>query len=408
MADQVNDVADRMKHPLAQLKRALHPDPYDRNPEEAGAAVKRALEGLRKALDNGDPEQIRKALNNLRDALGKYNDATGDAAKHHPDPRKRNLLDKDADKLGDLEEDLKRLSPADTHAIKNVMDEIPDRIDNWLDNFRGDTRDDTIKAAAKANNLMASLGSIGDEDMDLGDLLSAAGELSDLMRGLIGNTADTARKLGTTEANLKPAAQAAMNLDRLLRQIEGGDTDASFDLPDTQTISLPPPSWAPSAEHHFEDIKLANARTFDEVAAAIARQIHEQSKLLSKEGDNLALELSNLARAARSGDRQALLLAAKAASAHILAFCKQINEIAQKMPCKTQHDRVEQDQLMKCSQALRNYGTQLKILASVKAASIEESRDTDESLSTLTRNLGEAVQVALKGMLAVKVVAHAH
>jgi len=287
------------------------------------------------------------------------------------------------------------------------MDEIPDRVDNWMDNFRGDTRDDTIKAAAKANNLLASLGNIGDEDMDLGDLLATAGDLSDLLRGLIGKTGDTARKLGLNESQLTPASRVALDLDRLLRDIEGGNTDAASDLPDTSTLNLPAPNWVPTAEHHFEDIKLANARSFDEVAAAIARQIHEQAKLISKEGDNLALELSNLARAARSGDRQGMLIAAKAASAHILAFCKQITEIANKMPARTQHEKREQDQLLKCAQALRNYGTQLKILASVKAASIEESRDTDESLSTLTRNLGEAVQVALKGMLAVKVVAQA-
>jgi len=153
---------------------------------------------------------------------------------------------------------------------------------------------------------------------------------------------------------------------------------------------------------------LSNARTFDEVAAAIARQIHEQAKQISQEGDNLAMELANLAKAAKSGDRQAMLIAAKAASAHILAFCRQITEVAHKMPCKTHHEKREQDQLIKCAQALKNYGTQLKILASVKAASIEESRDTDESLSSLTRNLGEAVQAALKGMISVKVAAHAH
>jgi len=75
---------------------------------------------------------------------------------------------------------------------------------------------------------------------------------------------------------------------------------------------------------------------------------------------------------------------------------------------KTIHEKKEQDQLLKCAQALRNYGTQLKILASVKAASIEESRDTDESLSTLTRNLGEAVQVALRGMIGVEVAARSN
>jgi len=274
-----------------------------------------------------------------------------------------------------------------------------------LDNLRGDTRDDTIRAAAKANNLLAALGAIGDEDMDLGDLLGTAGHLADLMRGLIGNTADTARRLGTTEGALKPAAAAALNLDRLLRDIEGGKTESSLDLPDTRTLSLPAPAWNATSESHFEDIKLSNARTFDEVAAAIAREIHEQAKKISQEGDMLAMELANLARAARSGDKQGMLIAAKAASAHILAFCKQINEVSQKMPVKTQHEKREQDQLLKCSQALKNYGTQLKILASVKAASIESSRDTDESLSTLTRNLGEAVKVALRGMVTVQVTA---
>jgi len=272
-----------------------------------------------------------------------------------------------------------------------------------LDNLRGDTRDDTIRAAAKAANLLASLGAIGDDDMDLGDLLATAGQLSDLMRGLVGDTADTARRLGTTEGALKPAAAAALKLDRLLRDIEGGKTESSLDLPmSTQTLNLPDPSWSATSESHFDDIKLANARTFDEVAAAIAREIHEQAKKISKEGDNLAMELANLARAARSGDKQAMLIAAKAASAHIIAFCKQISEIARKMPARTLHEKREQDQLMKCSQALRNYGTQLKIMCSVKAASIESSRDTDESLSSLTRNLGEAVTVALRGMLSVQ------
>jgi len=320
---------------------------------------------------------------------------------------KKHLLDQDADKLVDLADDLRRINPADAHRIKNLMDEIPDRVDNWLDDFRGDTKDDALKAAARLGNLMASLGNIGDEDSDLGDLLATAGQLSDLLRGLIGNTGDTARKLSMTERELTPAAQAALNLDRLLKEIQGGDTDKARDLPKTQEVAvdLPAPKWTPASETMFDNIKLSQARTFDEVAAAIAREIHELSKKISQDGDNLAMELANLARAARSGNKQAMLLAAKACSAHILAFCKQINDVANKMPAKSQHEKKDQDQLRKCAQALRNYGTQLKILTSVKAASIEESRDTDESLSSLTRNLGDAVQVALKGMIAVEVTA---
>lgn len=398
--DKVNDIAEKMKNPLADLKRKMHPDPYDRSPEAAGAAVKAALGNLRKALDSGDPEQIRKALDDLRNAMGKYNDAAVDAANKHPDPRKRDLLGKDADQFKDLMDDVRRLSPADSNAIKNLMDEIPDRINNWNDNLRGDVRDDTIKAAAKLQNLLATLGSVGEDDMDLGDLLTTAGELSNLMRGLINNTGDVARQLGTTTANLSQASQLALDLDRLLKDIEGGKSSAAQELPNT--ANLPTPNFTPTSETHFENIKLSNAKTFDEVAAAIAKEIHEKAKSISKDGDNLAMELANLARAARSGNKQSLLIAAKAASGHIIGFCKQINEMAAKMPARTPHEKKEQDQLIKCAQALRNYGTQLKILASVKAASIEESKDTDESLSTLTRNLGEAVQVALKGMISIQ------
>ena len=44
---------------------------------------------------------------------------------------------------------------------------------------------------------------------------------------------------------------------------------------------------------------------------------------------------------------------------------------------------------MRSATGLRTFGTQLKILCSVKAASIETNKDNDESLASLTRNLGE-------------------
>ncbi len=43
---------------------------------------------------------------------------------------------------------------------------------------------------------------------------------------------------------------------------------------------------------------------------------------------------------------------------------------------------------MKSSQALQNYSIQLKILASVKAASEKSDPDAEQQLAALTRNLG--------------------
>jgi len=68
------------------------------------------------------------------------------------------------------------------------------------------------------------------------------------------------------------------------------------------------------------------------------------------------------------------------------------------MQPKNAHEQSIQDHLVRCSQGLSNYATQLKILTSVKAASIEESRDTDESLATIATDLGDLIGQALTSM----------
>jgi len=389
--DELNDVANRLRAPLADLKKAIEPKSFDRSPEAAGAAVKKALENLRNAMNTGDPETIRRALDDLRDALGRYNDITGQTAKNVKDPKKRELLDKDGDELIELLGDLRRVDPTNTRDLRNLLDQIPDRIDDWGDTLRNTAKDDAIKSMAKTNNLLAILGALDDNDMDLGDLLGTAGELSHLLRGLVGDTAGLARKLGTSPQELTLAAQSALDLDRFLKQLEGG----AEVLPPVQ---IEAPNFIPQSDEYFEEISLEKARTFDEVLAAVANEMHQAAKNLSAEADNLAKELAALAKAARGGNKQDMLLAAKSASAYILAFCKQLDILAKKIPGRNFAEKKEQDNLFRYQQALKNYGTQLKILSSVKAASIEDSKDTDASLTTLTRNLGDVVGASLHSM----------
>ena len=151
-------------------------------------------------------------------------------------------------------------------------------------------------------------------------------------------------------------------------------------------------------DSHFQQIELSSAVTFEDVAAAVAFELHQKAKAISAEGDSVALELSNLSKAARSGDRQQLLMAAKAAAAHIQAFCRQLTDLAKAIPCKNDRERREQDRLLRCAQGLKDYATQLKILAAVKAATIEDSRDTDATLAALTRNLGGLLSQGLTAM----------
>eukprot|EP01123_Difflugia_compressa_P010050 TRINITY_DN3558_c0_g2_i1.p1 TRINITY_DN3558_c0_g2~~TRINITY_DN3558_c0_g2_i1.p1 ORF type:complete len:1096 (+),score=291.67 TRINITY_DN3558_c0_g2_i1:234-3290(+) len=405
--EELEDIANRIKAPLAQIKKALNPQSKNRDPEIAAGEVKKGVQDLRDAVKRGDPDEIINAIKKLKDAMDKYNDVIADVAKTMPDPRKRALLEQDAKEIKELTGDLRHVNPDDKHALASLLDAIPERINNWFDTFGNTVGDDARKAYAKANNLLITLGNLNDDDMDLGDLLGTAGKLNNLLRGLIGDTACLARQLGANEKNLTPAAIAALEMDEYITQLESyslGKSAAPTPISSRTTTPsvlpslVPPASYQVTADEVFETISLSQARTFDQVLAAVATEMHHAAKNMSKEADHVATELAKLAKAARGGSKQDMLVSAKAASAFILAFCKQMDDLAKRIPGRNLAEKKEQDNLMRYQQTLKNYATQLKILSSVKAASIESSRDTDATLTTLTRNLGDVVNASLQSM----------
>jgi len=364
----------------------------------AGAAVKRALEPVRLALKNNDVPGTRIALDNLKDVMDKFNDIADDTVNRVKDPKKKNLLAVEAKELKELAGDVRRLDPTKAQEVRNVLDQIPVHIDDFNNAIRNTEADDLRKAAAKAANLLATLGVIDENDMDLGDLLGTASTLRDLMRGLIGDTSGIARQLAANESDLSPAAKAALEMDLLIRKLESGDYRGPV-RPHQQPVTHKGDYVSKANEEIFENISIKNAKTFDQVLAAVAKEMHEAAKNMSEEADNLAIELAKLARAARGGSKQEVLVAAKAAAAYINAFCRQIEILANKIPGRNFAEKKEQDNLLRNRLALTNYATQLKILSSVKAASIEESRDTDATLTTLTMNLGDVIQASLRSMV---------
>lgn len=95
LVDDTAHAADKLRVPLAHIKHAIDPNSYDRPVEGAGAETKRALAELREALKSGDPERIRQALQNLKDAMARYNGVASDASDNYAksDPKKKNLMD---------------------------------------------------------------------------------------------------------------------------------------------------------------------------------------------------------------------------------------------------------------------------------------------------------------------------
>jgi hypothetical protein len=94
--------------------------------------------------------------------------------------------------------------------------------------------------------------------------------------------------------------------------------------------------------------------------------------------------MAKMAAAARSGDRQALLLSSRTCAAHIQALHKIVKQLSTKVG-----DQKLQVKLFRPSEAVVNFGTQMKILAAVKAAGGDN--DSDDQLSTLVSNIGQSL-----------------
>jgi hypothetical protein len=118
--------------------------------------------------------------------------------------------------------------------------------------------------------------------------------------------------------------------------------------------------------------------------------------------------LAKLGEAARNGNKTELLKASKEAAMHLAALCKKFQELANQIPGNTPQERRIKDQLLRAAQGLRDMATQLKILCAVKAATIEDNKDTDGALITITRNLGTMVNSGLDAMAISKVTMKAH
>lgn len=144
---------------------------------------------------------------------------------------------------------------------------------------------------------------------------------------------------------------------------------------------------------------------------------------------NIGSELAKLADACKGGQRQQFLISARAISTFVRSLsvgtafppvvcvrawsCRvcahdahDSQNNAPRTDVKVMGDKCPdpelKERLLKCMQALQNYSIQLKILASVKAASNTPDPDADQQLAILTQNLGQM----LTGTISAVNVAH--
>jgi len=293
---------------------------------------------------------------------------------------------------------MKKVPPGDKLRVEDAVDNIVEALDDIQRGVDGDEKDELIRAKAKAKSIMASLKSTAD-DMDPMSLLECAQELSNYLGSMMNMSMDWAKQQGS-QGPLTDRSRAALSLDDLLKQIENTEVEdnkvntESLDSLMASLNDLNQPEWVKAAQ--------AKQGTFEDVVAQVAQEVKRSVEKYKGTAETKAIAdaLQELASAARAGKRQQMLMAGRAVAAHIIQFIKQLQALAERV---AQKNPMYQDKLIRFTHALRNFGTQMKIMLSVKASSIEKDADADESLASITRSLGQVMTEALTTIEIVKV-----
>jgi len=315
-------------------------------------------------------------------------------------PSKTPALKEEKAQIEDLLNSLKdQINPVNLTSLNNTLDDL-------LETVKGDLKNDVIKTGSKTSNTSSKINLPG-SDKNSTHLFNTANDLANYLRNLIGKTNSYTKSLGSTQP-LSKVSRDALNLNSLLNDLDNLDSsrmsnidiDSVMDSISKLSKQKEQKQNAPVVKEKIIEI-LPEPVTFEDVVERVAEDI--QTKLddigtSNEEGSGLVDELKRLAKAARSGNKQQLILSGRQCAFYINALAAQLKEMADKIPCKNERERQQQSHLIRAFQGLRNYGTQLKILTSVKASSIEEDKDTDESLNSITRGIGKVITDGLSQM----------
>jgi len=267
-----------------------------------GAAVHEAQSNLREALASGDKARIRAALDNLRYALQNYNNSFGQATAKKADPGKRENLNNQARAIGDIYTDLIQLpEETENEIVQRTLAPLDSYIDDFSDSLHADRSDDFVKGLAISSNVASSVSGPSDQELDMSGLLKRAGDLSDLLRGMVGTVNPEENgfdRFGQDSYGaISDVGKSAVDLKNATKTL-GGEGDYFG-----QDASLINESFfSPRGNESFFSPR---SNTVSDVMQAVANNITSKSKFLKSEAaDNLAKDLAALSAAARTGKKK--------------------------------------------------------------------------------------------------------
>eukprot|EP01129_Flabellula_baltica_P013464 TRINITY_DN6250_c0_g1_i1.p1 TRINITY_DN6250_c0_g1~~TRINITY_DN6250_c0_g1_i1.p1 ORF type:complete len:432 (-),score=115.70 TRINITY_DN6250_c0_g1_i1:37-1200(-) len=370
---------------MANMKKYIDPHGKHREVDAGVAAAKSAFGDLEATLRSGNMDESA-----LREALGEGSNVVEklkELRQKETDEVKIQQLD---ETIASLENLMKRITRTnDKGSQKLAVNDILYFLDDVLETINADQDDNIIKSGATASNYLAKLGTVNVDSMNLFSLMNCASDLSSQLRDMASSTSGIARNIAA-QGNLTEVAQSAASLDELIRNLDAGILD--FEPLELPKEAIPESTFTPPRPI------VENPQTFEDTVDKVAYDIHQKAEAVGGgycEGISVWNDGFQVAGWEVRGDRKRRGGASKAIDAHVKSFCLKLQHLEKKIPGANTQQKREKERLQRCMQALSNYGMQLKILTSVKAASIDSDKDTDESLSSLTTSMGNLFNEAL-------------
>jgi len=389
---KVKDTISDLRPPLADLQNAIAParDPV----VDAGNKAKAEVLKIANAAKNNDPKAAEDSMKQVKDLLSKFAKAAKDRAQQAPPKLKEHM----EQKAKEVEDKIKALEPTVLAFSKKpndpaTKDAVLESTKNLVPPIEALIEDLVLAANAPLDKeqeeivkqILAAIKSKNIKKIDPSHLLKISKHLAGLLSDMVSKTGENL----SGQSDLSDRARAALELERLLTSLE---KDASRSNPSNYDPSQSIDSLLTTLNLSSEPSTGVQTHLSQQIAS-VAKQIRTKTDgsiegtQLHVISQGLAADLQKFADADSGNSRSELILLGRAISANIVRLSDELKRLAAN--CK---DPKMQDQLLLNSAVMRNYATQLKIMASVRAASPRNSRDSSsDQLVILTQNVAAVI-----------------
>jgi len=382
---------------LATLRDSLHPTTAS-SAEKLAALDAAQMELLRAFSRRGDRERLETALERTKQ--------TQESLKKLADEELSKPYFPEREKLGGSVRDMVRLFDKVAQDARNAAQNPNDKqkqllLEDSINQRRKpvesivlvtkDTEEAKPSHLAIANSIVARM---QPRKMTARQMLDASEALAAHLNTLAHGISIQAHKGRETATG---RAAAALDLDSLLSKLDR--------LADDGAQSRGSKLIAPALNTLISDLETLSQATsspqtsLEHSISQVAESLKKRSKgadgeqLAGKHTSNIGAELVKLAEACKEGQRQQFLISARAISGYVRALSLDVKMMSNNCP-----DPELKERLLKSTQALQNFSVQLKILASVKAASTTPDPDAEHQLAILTQNLGRMLNMTISAV----------